>query len=153
MVEHARRRLDVLQTQCIETLFNHYEKAQNEPNEPLLKSLNEQVNAEVYRSLLNHMLELEDEINALKEKMILVHERHLLLKTRFLALQMLQRNVESHPWFTDEKVAWLTIQLRDAQRDFTKSKLSEIHLIDIRIKGLYTQLDHTRYLLQSGKPS
>ena len=148
MIEIEKRRPTPYHMQRIECLLSFLDQAQMAPNEQLLKSLEEQTNAEVYRTLIKQGFALEEEINQLHETRMLLLEQHTLLKTRFLALQMLQHNVASLSWFTTERGEWLTIQLREAQKDFNKSKLSEIHLLDIRMKGLYTQLDHLRLLLQ-----
>ena len=64
---------------------------------------------------------------------------------------MIEINLNELTWFQFDQRSWLEVQLRIAKQEFCGCKLAEIYLLDISLKGLYTQLDHLRYLLQSGK--
>lgn len=152
MLEIDRRRPDIEQKQRLECLFRFHNHAHNAPNEKLLNSLNQQIQDEIYLTLIKQVYWLEEEINKQNEEKMNLLEKHDTLKKRLLALQMIEINLDEITWFQSDQRNWLDVQLRVAKQELTACKLADIHLLDITIIGLYTQLDHTRHLLQCGKP-
>ncbi len=148
MIELRKRGLDPIKLKGLHHLLNMCHKAQVEPDADIVNELQAAMNHRLIAELIAASQELNQQIKyqeSLLNDLEMEHQKHV---SAVIILKMLEKEDQRSSMLTGEQKEWLAIQMRQNQARLNACSAMHIEMKRTHIKGLYTQLDHIKWLLQ-----